>query len=159
MITEIHPGLSIADDTECLPGLQLAGTKAVIHAAKYPCHARFVGTGKLPKEHPDYLAFIRPFDLVLNMIDPAVSLFRSETFAMTRAFARRHMSRGIPLVIHCNQGNSRAPSLALLIMAKDMHKISDESYDAARKEFESYYPQYKPGRGIEQYMRENWERL
>lgn len=36
MITEIHSGLSIADDAECLPGLQLAGTKAVIHAAKYP---------------------------------------------------------------------------------------------------------------------------
>lgn len=159
MITEIHPGLSIADDSECLPGLQLAGTKAVIHAAKYPCHVRFTGSGKLPKEHPDYLAFIRPFDLVLNMIDPDIPLFKSETFAMARAFARRHMAKGTPLIIHCNKGNSRAPSLALLIMAKDMDLIDPSDYNSARKDFKSFYLWYSPGRGIEQYMREHWKEL
>lgn len=158
MITQVHANISIGGSDDCMPGLNLAGTKATIHAAKHPCWMRYAKE-QLPKEHPNYLAFTYPFDLFLNMIDPPVPLFKPETFAMAREFARRHLERGNKLHIHCNQGESRAPSLAMLIMAKDLHEIGDESYDSARHEFEQIYKDYHPGAGIEKYMRENWDTL
>ncbi len=159
MIIPVQPHVFIGGALDCSPGLNLTGTKATIHACKYPCWARFTSSGQLPKDHPQYLAHIYPFDLILNMIDPPVPLFQSATFAMARTFAKGHLSRGRDLLIHCNQGLSRAPSIAMLILAKDLGVVSDESYERARDEFEFLYPEYEPGVGIEQYMREHWREL
>lgn len=84
-------------------------------------------------------------------------MFMRESFEGFRTFASRH--DGAKLLIHCNQGQSRAPSLALLHLAKDRGRITDESYDAARTEYEDMDPSYSPGSGIAQYLRENWGEL
>ena len=82
-----------------------------------------------------------------------------QTFVDFMNFAKKHYSEGMNLLIHCNLGESRAPSLALLFMAKGMHVISDRSYEEARKKFQINYPGYMPGLGIFRYFTENWNEL
>ena len=56
--------------------------------------------------------------------------------------------------IHCNQGESRAPSLALLVLL-GLHAVS-EDYSVAVKQFKMIYPNYNPGKGISDFLTENW---
>ena len=62
-------------------------------------------------------------------------------------------------MVHCNQRKSRAPSVALLFLAKCRAALSNDSYLTARSEFEKLYPGYKPGPGIQAYLRRKWHKL
>lgn len=129
----------------------------IVHACKSPCHQRAVGyKGNLDSTHPNYLVFQSGNDLYLNMIDPPVPLFKPALFTEAMRFAKGHLDAGRAVLFHCNQGLSRAPSLALLFLAKVRHVISDDSYEAARREFERLYEFYAPGKGIATYLTENW---
>jgi len=130
---------------------------AVVHACKNPCHQIAVGyQGSLPSSHPNYLVLEEESDLYLNMIDPPVPLFKPPLFSSFLDFAARHWELGKTILIHCNQGESRAPSLGLLFLAKHRSEISDESYEKARAEFQKLYPFYQPGQGIRIYLARHW---
>lgn len=152
---KITNNIFVGSDLDCFdakPGW------AVVHACKVPCHRRAVGyVGNLPASHSNYLFLVRGENLYLNMIDPPVPLFRPLLFATTLEFVGRHMSEGKNILIHCNRGESRAPTLALIVLAKRLHLISAESYDLARQEFTRIYPHYYPGRGIQSYLAEAWD--
>lgn len=153
----VHDRLYIAADTSCRSG---TADVAVVHACKSPCHQRAVGyRGSLPSHHPYYLVLRRGHDLFLNLIDPAVPLFKLDSFAEFMSFARDRYDAGGSLLIHCNQGESRAPSLALLFLAKHLSVISGESYTAAHAAFVRLYPSYRPGLGIQRFLDENWPAL
>jgi predicted protein tyrosine phosphatase len=62
----------------------------------------------------------REYDLYLNIIDPPVPLFKPPLFSSFLVFADKHWRSGKKLLIHCNQGESRAPSLALLFLEKKL---------------------------------------
>jgi predicted protein tyrosine phosphatase len=62
------------------------------------------------------------------------------------------------IIIHCNMGQSRSPSLGLAYLAIT-GIISNNSYEEAAKEFRKLYPEYLPGTGIMLYMRHNWDFL
>jgi predicted protein tyrosine phosphatase len=80
-------------------------------------------------------------------------------FTSFMVFSNKHWNEGRKLLIHCNQGESRAPSLAMLFMAKGLSAINNVSYESARSEFEKLYPRYNPGKGIETYFSRNWALL
>ena len=64
------------------------------------------------------------------------------------------------VLVHCNEGLSRSPSLILLYLAKMEKLISNESYTAAQVEFvKQYYPFYSPGRGIYLFLKSNWNQI
>ncbi len=131
---------------------------AVVHACKEPCHKQAAHYSKsLPPTHPEYLCAQRPQHLYLNMIDPPLPLFKRELFEAFFAFVDQHIAQR-DVLIHCNQGRSRAPSLALLYMAKRLHLLPNESYDRARAEFQRQFP-YAPGAGIALFLSENWDAL
>lgn len=133
---------------------------AVVHACKTPCHQRAVGYQKsLPSSHPYYLVYERPGNLYLNMIDPSVPLFLPPLFSEFLRFARDNWEEGKNLLIHCNHGNSRAPSLALLFLAKVVGGLPAENYGVALNEFVKFYPSYFPGQGIQIYLNKNWRRF
>lgn len=130
---------------------------AVIHACKSPCHQTAVGyKGNLSKSHPNYLVLERDNDLFLNMIDPPAPLFQPPLFTAALQFSDTRWRAGKAVLFHCNQGRSRAPSLALLHLAKARRAIDNSSYAAARREFEGLYEFYAPGNGIERYLTEHW---
>lgn len=131
---------------------------AIVHACKEPCHKQAVCyTKNLDPSHPDYLHRERGTDLYLNMIDPPLPLFKHESFTLFFEFVDRQIALR-PVIIHCNQGASRAPSLTLLYMAKRLGLLPNTDYQAARREFENRFP-YSPSRGIELFLSENWELL
>lgn len=131
---------------------------AIIHACKEPCHKQAVGySHKLEPTHPHYLSLSRGNQLYLNMIDPPLPLFSLGLFNAFFAFVEMHLHQR-PLLIHCNQGMSRAPSLALLVMAKRLSLLPNESYETARAAFAANYP-YCPGKGISLFLSKNWSAL
>ena len=139
-----------------------AGTDglAVVHACKSPCHQRAVGyRGSLPHQHPHYLTLIRNEDLFLNLIDPPIPLFQLESFAAFMSFAQQQYDDGASVLIHCNQGDSRAPSLALLFLAKHLQVIPSDSYETAEEAFVALYRDYRPGGGIRSFLKDHWPAL
>lgn len=150
----VHDRLSFGALEDCIHG----GDGAVVHACKIPCHRACVGyQNNLPPDHPYYLHYESGRHLYLNLIDPPVPLFKKESFDIFFDFMDRQIAHH-RVLIHCNQGQSRAPSLALLYMAKRLDALPDDSYLAARTAFESKFP-YAPGKGIETYLTENWNGL
>lgn len=133
---------------------------AIIHACKSPCHQRAVGyRGSLPQSHPNYLVLKKENDLYLNMIDPPQPLFMMPLFTEFLKFTMRNWKTGKTVFIHCNKGESRAPSLALLFLAKGLKSIRAKSYEEAKEDFMKIYPHYMPGAGIQIYLRNNWDKF
>ena len=83
--------------------------------------------------------------LFLNMIDPPAPLFKPPLFLASLDFIEKHISKR-KVIIHCNLGLSRAPSIALLYLAKRAKVINGESYVEAAKDFVQIFPLYKPSR-------------
>jgi hypothetical protein len=153
-MVKIHDRLYIGDLTVCRIG---SAELVVVHACKSPCHQRSVGyTGSLSSQHSNYLALVQAYDLYLNIIDPPVPLFKRESFTQFLEFGSKHYDRGGSLLIHCNRGESRAPSLALVFLAKHLKAIPSDSYEAAKQAFSSLYAGYRPGLGIQKFLETNW---
>ncbi len=151
---EVQDGLYVGNGADCRVG---DVEWAVVHACKSPCHQRAVGyRGSLSRDHPHYLVLEQGTDLYLNLVDPRIPLFMAPSFISFLAFARVQLIEGRKILIHCNQGESRAPSLALLLLAKLVGSISNESYGAARTEFEALFNSYNPGMGIQKYLADHW---
>jgi hypothetical protein len=154
---EVHRDLFIGTERDCF--FTQKDDWAVIHACKSPCHQRALSyTGSLPKNHPSYLACEQGNHLFLNMIDPDQPLFMPPLFVASLAFIEKHLSKR-KVLIHCNEGLSRAPSLALLYLAKRAGVIDNSSYIAAYKDFIKRFPFYRPGRGIATYLELHWNEL
>lgn len=154
---QVADRLHVGTDRDCRPG---DDAWAVVHACKSPCHQGAVGyRGSLPKNHPHYLVLEEERDLYLNLVDPPIPLFMADSFTSFLAFASSRLEGGARLLVHCNRGESRAPSLALLLLAKRLGALPAGSFAKAREAFEGLYPGYRPGRGIETYLRERWEEL
>jgi len=154
---KIHERLYVGTEQDCRFG---DNAWAIVHACKSPCHQREVGYREsLPNTHPNYLVLERENDLVLNIIDPPRPLFMPKTFLDFLSFSEKHWDQGQSLLIHCNLGLSRSPSLALLFMAKGLHKISETSFEAAKSDFVKIYPRYMPGLGIQMYLHEHWDQF
>jgi predicted protein tyrosine phosphatase len=151
----VTPRLYFGDITA---GHQVSPDMAVVHACKEPCHKNAVGYVKqLDDEHPHYLSYEHGMHLFLNMIDPPVPLFKHASFKVFFEFVDRQIAQ-CAVVIHCNQGRSRAPSLALLYMAKRLQLLPNTDYHAARCAFEAQFP-YSPSKGIETFLRSEWDAL
>lgn len=132
---------------------------AIVHACKDPCHKKSVGyEKKIETDHPNYLSHEVDTNLYLNMVDPPVPLFKLETFAIFFDFVDR-MIISRPVIIHCNQGLSRSPSLTLVYMAKRLKLLPDTDYVAARAAFESLDYPYQPGKGIETFLTKEWSNI
>jgi predicted protein tyrosine phosphatase len=155
---EDGPKLYVGDLSACRAG---GPDLAVIHAAKHPCHQRVVTypAGSAPGEHPHYLALEDGADLFLNMIDaPTPKYFRAELFGYARAFVAAQRAAGRSVLIHCNQGLSRAPGVALVVLAGEGILPADD-YATAAQWFTRLYPFYAPGEGLRQFLAAEWRAL
>ena len=168
MIVKMGEELAIGDLDACPMATTSGRWRAVVHGCKDPCHRAFVQyRGHLAPSHPEYLWALRGRELALNLIDPPVPLFRAESFirAMdfmdTFRFVDTFYEGQHPVLIHCNNGLSRAPSLALVYMARRLKTIPDDSFAVARAVFETMVPPgtYQPGKGIETFLAGNWAEL
>jgi predicted protein tyrosine phosphatase len=154
---QVADRIYVGGESDCQRGTE---GLVVIHACKDPCHKRAVGyTDNLAHHHPKFIAKEDPFDLYLNIIDPREPRFQKDTFIEFLRFAKKHYDKGASLLIHCNLGASRSPSLALLFLAKYLGKLPDDTFGTARAAFKLMYLGYQPGPGIYKYLTDNWQSL
>jgi hypothetical protein len=133
----------------------------VISAAKEPWHREALGyTGRgAPKDHIEYLIANRTRRLILNLVDVDNPEFiREEIIAAARENISMALERGDKVLVHCNQGGSRAPTIALLWLHAHDPEYAGLDYDGAAEKFREVYPDFAPANGMEGYARANWEK-
>lgn len=114
----------------------------------------------LKPTHPHYLIYENENHLVLNMVDMENELLARYTNPIMQA-AMSFISKSISskkVFIHCNQGKSRSPSVALLYLARNGIIVND-TFENAATDFKKKYPSYQPGLGILMYMKNNWNTI
>lgn len=130
---------------------------AVVNTAR-TVHLEVKGwSNRPPRDHPHYLSFEDGQFLSFNWIDSTSQMYeqsRPTAFIKALDFIDKwYGSKNI--LINCDQGLSRSPTVALLYLAKRMHVIAGQSFAQARKDFLVLYPDYAP-KGIADYVNEHW---
>jgi predicted protein tyrosine phosphatase len=156
---EIYPNLYIGNQDDYELKVARQPDWAVVHACKEPYHRQALGyTGRAAsKTHPEYLIARRENRLILNLVDvdnPAYIPKEITDAALT--FVHEQLSSGTKVLVHCNQGGSRSPSIGLLYLAKFTDKLSTSSFTEAENSFRSLYPPYDPAVGIRGFMIQHW---
>ena len=130
----------------------------VIHACKEPHHRRALGyTGRAAsKDHPEYLIARRDGRLILNLVDVDDVNFISPIIvdAALGDIHQNIMSRRV--LVHCNRGQSRSPSIAFLYLAKFSDMFGQRDIESALRHFQELYPSFAPAKGMADYVRLNW---
>lgn len=160
---EIYPGLHIGNGHDFDEQEHNRNMK-IISAAKEPWHRQALGyTGRgAPKEDPEYLIAFRPRHVILNLVDPndAKWIPREVINAALDEIATG-LDDGLEVLVHCNQGESRAPTIGLLFLLTQSESngifLGCENADEVIDTFkERVYPDYNPSEGFKQFLRENW---
>lgn len=156
---EVFERLYVGDDADCE---RVDAEWAVVHACKHPCHQTGVGySGNLSQEHPEYLVAERERDLYLNLVDmdrPLDHGFTEPIMTAALDFIEDQRSAR-DVLVHCNQGMSRSPAMALLYLTKRAGAVPDTDYQTARDVFVDRYPRFQPGNGVETYLQQYWDQL
>ncbi|MCK4527981.1 dual specificity protein phosphatase family protein [candidate division WOR-3 bacterium] len=136
---------------------------AFVHATQ-TIHYKIFGwnrtTSKPNKKHPNYIFYEKDNRLSLNWVDGVASLYDwsgFETFNKILDFIEK-WSNQRKILIHCDQGQSRAPTLGLQYLAKRLKSIPNGSYADAKNEFIKIYPNYSPS-GIGDYVAQHWNEI
>lgn len=61
--------------------------------------------------------------------------------------------------IHCDEGVSRSPSIAMVYMAKRNNEITNKDHVFAEREFSHIYPNYFAYSGISDFLFKNWFKI
>ena len=131
----------------------------ILYCMKNPSHKSMVGyEGKsCPKDHPEYLVARRGNQMALNMVDaPSPKFFSKEMITAGLDFMEEGYNKGLKVLVTCNQGVSRSPSMAFLFMATRLRELFEDFEDSIYF-FKSIYKDYIPNDGIYAHMLENWD--
>lgn len=156
---EVHPNLFVGDEIDEQRLCREPGW-FFIHACKEPYHRRALGyTGRAaPKDHPEYLIARRDGHLILNLVDvDDVNYIAVEIVDAALEAIHRNLGSA-KVLLHCNQGQSRSPSIALLYLTRHTDRFAGMALSDALKTFQTIYPPYSPARGMVDYVRLNWDR-
>ena len=155
----VSKGLFVGTESDCKNST--SGEWAVVHACKAPCHTNALGyRGSLRDTDPNYLFFEKGNHLYLNLVDmdrEFLPKFANPIMKAAMVFIERHLADK-SVLIHCNLGLSRSPSIAMIYLAR-MGVICSASLQEAIAEFRLLYPLINPGKGISLYMERNWSEL
>lgn len=61
--------------------------------------------------------------------------------------------------IHCDEGVSRSPSIAMVYLSKRKKVISNKDHVFAEREFTGIYPNYFAYNGISEFLFKNWFKI
>jgi hypothetical protein len=154
MIHQINPTLYVGDS---LAPVEVPSGTSILHATK-TWHREFVGyeTYACPKDCPEYLFAQRGHEMALNMVDGV-----RPNNVMVQAglrFLHREAAKGRPVLIHCNEGKSRAPMMAMLYTSTLYPVVTDFEieYPAWKACFQTLYPPMQMHPKLERFLMENW---
>jgi predicted protein tyrosine phosphatase len=130
----------------------------IVHACKEPYHRQLLGySGRgAPKNHPEYLLARRGTRLFLNLVDVEdPSYISKEIIDAALSFIDEAVTVGAKCLVHCNQGESRSPSIGLLYLASK-RTIHNVTLLEAEEDYRKIYPSYNPKAGMRGFMRSHW---
>lgn len=130
----------------------------VVSAAKEPWHRQALGyTGRgAPPDHAEYLAAVRPHHLILNLIDADDAAYVPDACILAALGCIEIALPHQKVLVHCNKGGSRAPTIALLRLASTDQRFAGLGYEEATTLFRTIYPPYAPARGMADYAKQHW---
>jgi predicted protein tyrosine phosphatase len=130
---------------------------AVINTSKH-FHATLVGVPPNQLNNSShYLTFRREGLLSFNMVDAEARYYKMlgpQAFVDALDFIDQ-WSGVRSILINCDRGTSRSPTVALLYVAKRLHLIPEGSFADAHSAFLALYPIYRPG-GIGNFVAAHW---
>jgi hypothetical protein len=157
---EVHPKLFVGDEADYEACRNEAGW-SFLTCAKEPWHRSALGyTGRgAPRDHPEYLFARRGDQLILNMVDAMnAAYFHPEMMDAGVQFIEEELEKGRNVLIHCNQGHSRAPGMAFYYLWKKKGFGHGKVFSDGELEFKQHYPSYNPSEGIREFIRVEWRR-
>lgn len=158
---EVYPLLHVGSERDFEASVRNRPDWRVVHACKEPYHRQALGySGRgAPKTHPEYLVARRGPRLILNLVDaPDPAYIPAEVFDVALEFIHLSIADGANVLVHCNEGASRAPSIALLYLLSRTDRMPHNSADAAMQAFRALYPPYAPAAGVAGFIRLNFAR-
>ena len=147
----------IGNDTDASRIISQAGWY-IVHACKEPYHRQALGyTGRAaPKTHPEYLIARRENRLILNLVDVPNPEYISKDIMDTAVDAIATNIQSKKVLVHCNQGVSRSPTIAFLYLLKHTSILDSDDLDIALMQFKSLYPDYNPANGVAGFVERYW---
>lgn len=136
---------------------------AFVHATRtvhFNIFGEALAYNKEERSHEDYLYYAEDNRLSLNWMDGPAIFYEAgglEVFREAMDFIEKWLPKRNVLV-HCDQGVSRSPTLTLTYLAKRTDRLPDTSFEEAKEEFVEIYPDYFPG-GIEDYVKNHWSKI
>jgi hypothetical protein len=132
----------------------------VVHACKEPYHRQALGyTGRAAaKDHPEYLIARREGRLILNLVDVDDVAYVSSQIVDAALEAIQENIAIRKVLLHCNQGLSRSPSIGFLYLARYSEVFDGLDFESASERFARTYPPYAPAKGMADYVRLNWRK-
>ena len=135
---------------------QIGADWAMVHACK-TSHQQRLGYTRPIKDSPHYITFRDSKHLYINWVDePTGRYFRVDTFIEALDFIDEY-AKSSEVFIHCDQGQSRSPTLAMVYLAKRTDFLEDD-FEVASIKFRELYPNYAPS-GIIKFVESHWSEI
>ena len=151
-MTEIYKDIFIGNEQDYY-AIQNESGWAVLHCCKHPFHCQFVGyRGKLSPSHPDYAFKRLGNEMALNLVDmdtfsESYLEFNRKMFETAFNFLDEYREQGYKILIHCNQGESRGPTLGMLYVAT-LGAFGYADFETSVQKLREIYPTYSPKKNI-----------
>lgn len=151
-MTEIMENIFVGNEQDYY-SIQHQPNWGTLHCCKNPFHCSFVGyRGSLSPTHPNYALKQKDNEMALNLVDmdkfsPDYLQFNKDMFTQAFAFLDHYMAKSYNLLIHCNQGESRGPTLGMLYAAR-LGKFQYMDFEKTLQQFKHIYPYYSPKANI-----------
>jgi hypothetical protein len=159
-MVEIWPGLHVGNELDYENNVQHQEGWSVVHACKEPYHREALGyrTRRVPDAHPESLVARRGERLMLNLVDMTDPAYiPKEAIDAALDFIHEALGAGRRVLLHCNLGSSRSPTIALLYLLSRTHRFPTQTFDEAEVEFRVLYPSYAPALGMHEFARLHFE--
>lgn len=142
---------------------------SVLGACKEPLHRQYAKlqgaseegyVGKaMPRDEKEYLFAERDHALYLNLIDAREAKYiPDEVIDKALEFIDKEIADGRNVLICCNKGESRSPSVALMwLIKKGFFRKNHSALDVMGCFKLLHYNNYRPSEGIQQYINKFWE--
>lgn len=158
-MVEVYTNLYVGNQDDFLKNQSFFKDWAVVHACKEPFHRNLLGyTGRAaPKDDPRYLfGYDKLGHLVLNIVDCDNPKFFADIMIDEAInYVIKNLKEGKKVLIHCNQGESRAPSIAFLVLKK--LGLLKETFAESVVLFRTLYPSFEANKGILEYVKNKWD--
>lgn len=155
---EVSEKIYVGNQADYENGVFIPSEWAFVHACKEPHHRNLLRykTRGAPKDHPEYLWAERGNRLYMNIVDAPKSFFFDKGMIdKALDFIDEKLNQGLKVLIHCNEGFSRSPSIVLLYLIKHGF-VQGDTLEDVEAEFLKLYPEYNPGTGMRGFVKENW---